>query len=182
MTTFNTLNFKKWIDENRHLLKPPVGNKVIWKDREFIVMVVGGPNSRTDFHVNQSEEFFYQLEGAMTLKIRNAEGHIEDLKITAGDIFLLPPNTPHSPQREAGSIGLVIERKRREGEIDGLQWYCEKCEAKLYEEFFKLTNIETQFPEVFERYYNSSNVKCTNCGHLNGRTWSVPGSFFGGDA
>jgi 3-hydroxyanthranilate 3,4-dioxygenase len=173
---FQALNFKKWIDENRHLLKPPVSNKVVWKDREFIVMVVGGPNARTDFHVNQSEEFFYQLEGAMTLKVITPEGKMEDIRIQAGDIFLLPPNTPHSPQRDAGGVGLVIERKRRENEIDGLQWYCEKCQTKLYEEFFKLTNIETQFPAVFERYYNSPNVKCSNCGHVNGRTWTVPGS------
>ena len=167
----SVFNFKKWIDENRHLLKPPVGNKVVWKDHEFIVMVVGGPNSRTDFHVNQSEEFFYQLEGNMTLKVMN-DGHIKDVRITAGDIFLLNANTPHSPQREAGSIGLVIERRRREGEIDGLQWYCEKCENKLYEEFFKLTNIETQFPEVFERYYNSDHTKCKSCGFVNGRKWA----------
>jgi 3-hydroxyanthranilate 3,4-dioxygenase len=165
-------NFKKWIDENRHLLKPPVGNKVVWKDREFIVMAVGGPNARTDFHVNQSEEFFYQLEGNMTLKVMTPEGQMEDLRITAGDIYLLPPNTPHSPQREAGSVGLVIERRRREGEIDGLQWYCEKCHHKLYEEYFKLTNIETQFPEVFERYYNSEHTRCKNCAHVNGRKWS----------
>ena len=168
---FHSLNFKKWIDENRHLLKPPVGNKVVWKDREFIVMAVGGPNARTDFHVNQSEEFFYQLEGSMILKIMTPAG-AEDVRISAGDIFLLPPNTPHSPQREAGSVGLVIERKRREGEIDGLQWYCEKCNTKLYEEFFKLTNIETQFPAVFERYYASSHVECTKCAHVNGRYWS----------
>ena len=163
-------NFKTWIDENRHLLKPPVGNKVVWKDTEFIVMTVGGPNARTDFHVNQSEEFFYQLEGQMVLKIMN-NGKINDVPIKAGDIFLLPPNTPHSPQREAGSIGLVIERRRREGEMDGLQWYCEKCHSKLYEEFFKLTNIETQFPEVFERYYNSQHVNCKSCHHANGRKW-----------
>ena len=162
-------NFKKWIDENRHLLKPPVGNKVVWKDREFIVMTVGGPNSRTDFHVNQSEEFFYQLEGNMTLKVINEEGKFQDLRISEGDIFLLPPNTPHSPQREAGSIGLVIERRRRENEIDGLQWYCENCGTKLYEEFFKLVNIETQFPEVFERYYNSGHTTCKKCAHVNGR-------------
>lgn len=165
-------NFKNWIDENRHLLKPPVGNKVIWKDREFIVMTVGGPNSRTDFHVNQSEEFFYQLEGNMTLKVINENSQFEDIKINAGDIFLLPAHTPHSPQREAGSIGLVIERRRRENEVDGLQWYCENCGHKLYEEFFKLTNIETQFPEVFERYYNSEHTKCTKCSHVNGRKWS----------
>ncbi len=163
-------NFRKWIEENRHLLKPPVGNKVVWKDHEFIVMVVGGPNARTDFHVNQSEEFFYQLEGNMHLKIAK-DGKFEDLHIHAGDIFLLPPNTAHSPQREAGSIGLVIERRRRQGEIDGLQWYCEDCGQKLYEEFFALTNIETQFPEVFERYYNSEHTQCKKCGHVNGRKW-----------
>jgi 3-hydroxyanthranilate 3,4-dioxygenase len=166
-------NFKKWIDENRSLLKPPVGNKVVWKDHEFIVMVVGGPNARTDFHVNQSEEFFYQLEGNMTLKVINSTGQFEDLRILNGDIFLLPANTPHSPQREAGSVGLVIERRRRDGEVDGLQWYCEKCGNKLYEEFFKLTNIETQFPEVFERYYNSAHVNCEKCGHQNGRQWTL---------
>ncbi len=173
MSLYEPFNFKKWINENRHLLKPPVGNKVVWKDREFIVMAVGGPNGRTDFHVNQSEEFFYQIEGNMTLKVRTPEGTIQDLRITEGDIYLLPPNTPHSPQREANSVGLVIERRRREGEIDGLQWYCEKCETKLYEEFFTLTNIETQFPAVFERYYNSQHTTCKACGHLNGRKWAA---------
>lgn len=167
----NPFSFKTWIDENRHLLKPPVGNKVIWKDREFIVMVVGGPNSRTDFHVNQSEEFFYQLEGNMTLKVIE-DGKMRDLPIREGDIYLLRANTPHSPQREAGSIGLVIERRRRSGEHDALQWYCEKCGNKLYEEVFPLTNIETQFPAVFERYYNSEAVNCKKCGHINGRQWS----------
>ncbi len=168
---FKSINFSQWIDENRHLLKPPVGNKIVWKDREFIVMVVGGPNERTDFHVNQGEEFFYQLEGNMTLKIINHENKMQDIAIKAGDIYLLPPNTPHSPQREANSIGIVIERKRRENEIDALQWYCEECASKLYEEKFKLINIETQFPVVFERYYNSVHTKCKQCGFQNGRSW-----------
>ncbi len=171
MSHLQAFSFKKWIDENRHLLKPPVGNKVIWKDHEFIAMAVGGPNARTDFHVNQSEEFYYQIEGNMTLKVINTENKMSDVRITEGDIFLLPANTPHSPQREAGSVGLVIERKRRDGEIDGLQWYCEKCQHKLYEEFFNLIDIETQFPAVFERYYNSEHVNCKKCGHKNGRQW-----------
>jgi 3-hydroxyanthranilate 3,4-dioxygenase len=173
---FEALNFKKWIDENRHLLKPPVGNKCVWKDREFIVMVVGGPNQRTDFHVNQSEEFFYQLEGNAYLRVIDPDGRFRDVHLPAGAIYLLPPGTPHSPQREAGSVGLVIERRRRPGEQDGLQWYCEDCRHKLYEEFFTLTNIETQFPEVFERYYSSPHVKCSKCGHVNGRKWAkAPG-------
>jgi len=165
------LNFKKWIDDNRDSLKPPVGNKLVFKDREFIVMVVGGPNERTDFHVNGGEEFFHQLEGNMTLRVFT-DGHIRDVRIRAGEIYLLPPHTPHSPQREDKSIGLVIERRRREGEFDSLQWYCEKCETKLFEESFKLTNIETQFPAVFEKYYTSENVKCKKCNHKNGRKWT----------
>lgn len=170
---FEPFNFRKWIDDNRHLLKPPVGNKVLWKDREFIVMVVGGPNERTDFHVNQSEEFFYQLEGDMTLKIVGENGRIRDVAIREGDVFLLPGKIPHSPQRPANTVGLVVERRRHPGEMDALQWYCEKCSHRLYEEKFFLTNIETQFNAVFDRYYSSEHVLCKECGHKNGRKWNV---------
>src|SRR5579883_1017160 len=114
MSKFSTLNLQKWIDEHRHLLKPPVGNKMIWKDREFIIMVIGGPNSRTDYHSNGGEEFFYQLEGDMVLKLIE-DGKPHDLNIKEGEIFLLPPNVPHSPRRPPNTIGLVIERKRRPG-------------------------------------------------------------------
>ena len=169
---YEAFNFKKWIDENRQLLKPPVGNKCIWPQRDFIVMVVGGPNERTDFHVNAGEEFYHQLEGDMVLKILDAEGRIQDINIREGDIYLLPGNTPHSPQRPAQSIGLVVERKRRETELDGLQWYCENCGNKLYEEFFKLVDIETQFPAVFDRYYDSEHTTCKKCQTKNGRKWN----------
>ena len=169
---YQPLNLKKWIEENKHLLKPPVANKVVWTNREFIVMIVGGPNERTDFHVNKGEEFFYQLEGELTLKIITKEGKMQDISLSEGDIYLIPAGTPHSPQRAAHSVGLVIERKRLLGEKDGLQWFCEKCQTKLYEEFFILTNIETQFDAVFERYYNSDHIKCKSCNHQNGRKWT----------
>lgn len=166
----NPFSFKGWIDENRHLLKPPVGNKVIFKNSTFIVMVVGGPNSRTDFHVNQTDEFFYQIEGEIFLRIVNAKGSFEEINIKEGEIFLLPAGIPHSPQRTLGSIGLVIEKTRTKDDTDGLQWYCSKCATKLYEEFFHLNDIETQFPAVFERYYTSEAGNCS-CGHKNGKVW-----------
>lgn len=157
-------NFKKWIDENRHLLKPPVGNKVVYQDAEFIVMVVGGPNSRKDYHYNESEEFFYQLEGDILVKIQE-DGKAVDMHIKEGDIFLLPARVPHSPIRGANTIGLVMERKRRAEEKDGLLWFCEKCNHKLYEEYFKLTNIMTQFQEVFAKFYGSKELcTCKKCG------------------
>lgn len=150
-----------WIEAHRHLLKPPVGNKVIWQDHEFIVMVVGGPNARTDYHVNEGEEFFYQLEGEMELKMMK-NGAPDDVTIRAGEIFLLPANTPHSPRRPAESVGLVIERQRRAGELDGFQWYCPQCHHKLYEEFLPVNNLETQLPPVFERFY-AQHAACDNC-------------------
>jgi 3-hydroxyanthranilate 3,4-dioxygenase len=164
MRALMPINIKQWIEANRHLLRPPVGNKVVYQDGEFVIMVVGGPNARKDFHVDPAEEFFYQLEGEMVLRVvENAR--IIDLPIRAGDILLLPAHVPHSPQRFADSIGLVIERRRRPGELDGLQWYCERCQQVLYEEFFALTDIETQFPPVFRRFFGSQSLRtCKHCG------------------
>lgn len=165
------LNLQAWIEEHRHLLKPPVGNKVIYAG-DFIVMVVGGPNSRTDYHWDEGPEWFYQLEGEMVLRIQehtdDGGGAVRDIPIKAGEIFLLPPRVPHSPQRMPDSIGLVIERKRLAHEDDGLLWFCEQCNHKVYEEYFHLHDIEKDFPPVFDRFYSSVEHRtCKNCGHLN---------------
>ena len=162
----NPLNFKNWIEENRHLLKPPVGNKCVWDDGDYIVMVVGGPNSRKDYHYNETPEFFYQIEGNMVLKIMD-KGEPKDIHINEGDIYLLPPKVPHSPQRGEKTVGLVIEYPRSENMMDALEWYCERCGAPLYREEFALNNIETDMPVIFDNYY-SDKEKCTcnNCGDV----------------
>jgi len=163
MRALNPLNLRRWVDANRHLLRPPVGNKVIYEDGEFIVMVVGGPNSRKDFHVDPAEELFYQLEGEMQLRVVE-DGQRVDLPMRAGDILLLPATVPHSPLRFADSAGLVVERRRRPDELDGLQWYCERCQHLLYQEFFALTDIEQQFPPVFKRFFDNLALRtCSNC-------------------
>lgn len=166
MSITRPFNFKKWIDDNRHLLKPPVNNKVVYKDAEFIVMVVGGPNSRKDFHYNESEEFFYQLEGDIIVTIQE-DGKAIQVPIKEGDIFLLPPKVPHNPIRFKNTVGLVVERKRREGEMDGLMWFCEKCNHKLFDEKFVLNDIASQFQGVFEKFYNSQELRtCKTCGYI----------------
>lgn len=165
MGKLNTINFKRWIDEHRHLLKPPVGNQQIWEDREFMVTVVGGPNSRADYHVNQGEEFFYQVEGDITLKLIE-DGQWVDLPIREGEIFLLPPNVPHSPQRPSGTVGLVIERRRLPGEKDGFVWFCPQCRNKMYEEYLEVRDIVRDLPPVFERFYgNEGNRTCSACSY-----------------
>jgi len=160
-------SFTNWINENRHLLKPPVGNQVVYTDNsDFIVMVVGGPNNRKDFHYNETEEFFYQVEGDINLRIIE-DGKKVDIPIREGEIFLLPPKVPHSPQRPANTVGLVMELQRNHGETDGCMWFCENCEEKLYEEYFEMSDIVKQLVPIMEKFYASEeNRTCKNCGTI----------------
>ena len=164
MDTLKPFPLKTWIDEHRHLLEPPVGNKQIFENDEFIVMAVGGPNSRKDYHYDAGPELFYQLEGEMLLKTIQDRKPV-DIPIRAGEMLLLPGAVPHSPQRFPDSVGLVVERRRQSGELDGLLWFCEQCHTKLYEEYFVLHDIEKDFPPVFDRFFGSKeNRTCKNCG------------------
>ncbi len=161
-------NLKQWINENRDLLKPPVGNKNLYKEAgDFIVMVVGGPNARKDYHYNESEELFYQIEGDICVRIQE-NGKARDIIIKEGEMFLLPAKTPHSPMRGANTVGLVIERVRKETNLmDGLQWYCEKCNTQLQSYTFPLENIEKDFLPRFKEFYTSADMRtCKNCGHV----------------
>lgn len=157
------INFKGWIEENRHLLKPPVGNKAIYND-DYIVMIVGGPNSRKDYHINHTPEFFYQVEGDIILKIIE-DGKNRDIHIREGEVFYLPPDIPHSPQRGPNTVGLVIEYKRSYGMLDGLAWFCENCNHELHHAPFALDNIETDMPIIFDKFYSNDELTtCDNCG------------------
>lgn len=160
-------NLQKWVDDNRHLLKPPVGNKMVYTDnKDFIVMIVGGPNSRKDYHYEDGEELFFQIEGDITVKTIQ-DGKNVDVVIKEGEMFLLPPHIPHSPQRPANTIGLVIERNRTPEEIDSCLWYCEKCANKLHEATFSLKDIVTQLPIVMNAFYENKDLcTCKNCGYV----------------
>lgn len=161
-------NLQNWIDENRELLKPPVGNKNIYVESgDFIIMIVGGPNARKDYHYNEGEEFFFQLEGSIEIAIQTNKGK-EVMQLNAGDVFLLPGKTPHSPIRSEGSVGLVVEVKRTNKDaLDGLLWFCDNCNEKLYEVYFPLNNIETDFLPHFKHFYSSQTLRtCKKCGTI----------------
>lgn len=159
-----TFNLKAWIDENRHLLRPPIGNQMVWQDREFLVMVVGGPNRRKDFHVEDGEEFFYQVEGDVSVRVME-DGHVREIPIKEGEIFLLPARVPHSPQRPENTVGLVIERKRRPGEIDHLRWYCESCGELLHDAAFELVDLGRQLKPLILEFERSESLRtCRACG------------------
>ena len=164
MSKLSPYNLKAWVEENRHLLKPPVGNKMVWKNSEFLVMVVGGPNQRKDYHVEDGDEFFYQIEGDITLKIIE-DGTPSEIAIREGDIFLLPAGIPHSPQRPANTVGLVIERVRKTAEIDHLRWFCEKCGEQLYDASFPLEDLGRQLKPIIEGFFASESLRtCKKCG------------------
>jgi 3-hydroxyanthranilate 3,4-dioxygenase len=160
-------NLQQWIDEHRHELKPPVGNRNLYRDAgDYIVMIVAGPNARKDYHYNETEELFYQLEGNITVRIQE-NGEAVDINLGPGDMYLHPAKVPHSPMRSEGSIGLVIERKRNESHTDGLLWFCDECNNKLHETYFPLTNIEKDFLPRFKEFYASEALRtCSNCGHV----------------
>lgn len=158
-------NLHKWIEENRDLLKPPVGNKNLYPaGDDYIVMIVGGPNARKDYHYNETEELFYQLEGKINVRIQE-NGKPVDVELGPGDMFLLPGGVPHSPGRSEGSVGLVVERVREPQHKDGLMWFCDHCNHKLHETYFHLTDIEQDFLPRFKEFYNSEEMRtCDNCG------------------
>jgi 3-hydroxyanthranilate 3,4-dioxygenase len=159
-------HLQSWINAHRHLLVPPVANKQVFMDNDdFIVMVVAGPNGRKDYHWEEGEELFYQIEGDIQVKIIHPDGRPETIDIREGEMFLLPARVPHSPQRPANTIGLVIERHRKEGEIDKLLWFCELCNKPLHEAGFPLKDIGTQIKTAIQEYKTDLEARtCTHCG------------------
>ena len=167
MAGLAAFNLQQWIDDNRDLLKPPVGNARLVPEGDFIVMAIGGPNLRVDYHDDPGEELFYQVEGDMVLRIME-NGVPRDVPIREGEMLLLPARVRHSPQRPEGTVGIVVERVRRPGEEDGFDWYCEKCHALVFRRTVELKSIYDDLPPIFDLYYGDSQHRtCPECGHVN---------------
>ncbi len=160
MPIVSPVNLKAWLDEHRHLLKPPVGNKVIWQDESFIIMAVGGPNARKDYHVNETSEFFYQVQGDITVGIIDPDTREpSDVIIREGEIFLLPPNVPHSPRRPANTLGIVVEQVRAPGMVDKLQFYSDDTHDLVYEAEFKLENIQVDLKRIMDEFWSNEDLR-----------------------
>ena len=154
------------LQENNHLLKPPINNYCVYND-DVTVMIVGGPNARTDYHINETAEWFYQYKGSMLLKVVEENNKFRDINIHEGDMFLLPPNTPHNPVRFADTVGIVLEQKRPQESQDRLRWYCQNCGNKVYEEAFHCTDLGTQIKSAVNAFRDDpTKRKCGNCGEI----------------
>lgn len=160
-----SFNLNMWINDHRDELKPPVGNKVIWKDSQMMVMVIGGPNHRNDYHITPSPEFFHQLQGDMLLKLIDDDGTRLDVPLREGDVYMIPPYVPHRPVRKANTMGLVVEYERPEGETDHFVWFCDQCDEKIHDIEFYLTQLDEDIKPRFEEFYASEDLRtCKKCG------------------
>ena len=170
------LNFGGWITEHQDRLKPPVGNQQIWKDSDLVCTVVGGPNQRTDFHVDPYEEYFHQFKGEASLLIAD-RGQFERIPLREGDVFLLPAFVRHSPQRpNPGSLCTVIERARPAGVIDAFEWYCADCGQLVARREIQLQSIVEDLPKAFASFYDTPAEQrvCSHCGQVHsGRDWQT---------
>jgi 3-hydroxyanthranilate 3,4-dioxygenase len=174
MKPLSAFGLWRFIEEHRQAFEPPVGNKVIWDDSQFTAMVIRGPNARRDFHVDPSDEIFYMLEGDMDLEYLEG-GQRRHRTIHEGEMFLVPALTPHSPHRPAGTWGLVIEIKRGPAQTEALQWFCERCDAKLHEVTMHVADIEKQLKTAIETFDASAELRtCGACGHVQPEHAPVP--------
>ncbi|XP_026858381.1 3-hydroxyanthranilate 3,4-dioxygenase isoform X1 [Electrophorus electricus] len=151
------VNVNKWIKENESSFLPPVCNKLMFF-HQLNIMYVGGPNIRKDYHIEEGEELFYQIRGDMVLKVIENGKH-KDVKIREGEMFLLPARIPHSPQRQANTVGLVVERRRLHSERDCLRYYVDHSTDILFEHWFYCENLGTQLIPIIEKFMASNQHK-----------------------
>ncbi|TKC47425.1 hypothetical protein EI555_009458 [Monodon monoceros] len=144
---------KAWVQENRASFLPPVCNQLLHQ-KQLKIMFVGGPNTRKDYHIEEGEEVFYQLEGDMLLQVLE-QGRHRDVVIRQGEIFLLPAGVPHSPQRFANTVGLVIERRRLKTELDALRYYVGDTTDVLFEKWFYCEDLGTQLAPIIQEFLSS---------------------------
>ena len=168
MDFLSTYHLKRWVEENKNLFSPPYKtNRLLVHHKDFLVMILGGPNVRLDFHVDPGDEFFYQIEGDMELHLKPVGEKREIVKIRQGEIFLCPGSVPHSPRRPENSWGLVIERKRKPEENEEFVWFCEKCDDKVLSRTVIQQDVGSQVSKVYEEFNANPKLRtCTKCGYV----------------
>jgi 3-hydroxyanthranilate 3,4-dioxygenase len=175
--SFPRLNLEKWVRQNRANLRPPVSNKQLFTDSDDVILFVsGGPNTRNDFHVNPTEELFYQLKGDIAVRVRPLDGSApRDIVVKEGELFLLPRWVPHRPQRPAGTVGLIVEFPRPDGQLDALRWYCPACDQLVHEAAWRLKKIDEDLKVIMEGFWGgpAGNRTCRACGTLIERAGAI---------
>jgi 3-hydroxyanthranilate 3,4-dioxygenase len=168
MELLSTYHLKKWVQENQSYFNPPFRtNKLLVHHKDFLVMVLRGPNTRLDFHIEPGDEFFYQVEGDMELHLKPEGERRQVVQIKEGEIFVCPGGLAHSPRRFDNTWGLVIERKRRLGEKEEFAWFCEKCDELVLSRIMDPDNIPAQVSQVYQEFNDNDQLRtCLACGYV----------------
>ncbi|MSP37127.1 MAG: 3-hydroxyanthranilate 3,4-dioxygenase [Deltaproteobacteria bacterium] len=168
MELLSTYHLKKWVKDNAQLFNPPIRtNHLLVHYKDFLVMILRGPNTRLDFHIQPGDEFFYQVEGEMELVVKPEGERRQSFRIQEGEIFVLPGGTPHSPRRFENTWGLVIERKRRQEEKEEFAWFCEQCDDLVLSRLVNQGDIPSQVSAVYNEFNGDVKLRtCKSCGYV----------------
>jgi len=172
MEFMSSYHLKKWVEENQSYFNPPFRtNKLLVQQKDFLVMIVRGPNTRLDFHIEPGDEFFYQVEGEMELVLKPEGERRQSVRIKEGEIFVCPGGLPHSPRRFENTWGLVIERKRRQEEKEEFAWFCEKCDDLVVSRVVNQGDIPSQVSAVYSEFNGDEKIRtCKSCGYIFAET------------
>jgi 3-hydroxyanthranilate 3,4-dioxygenase len=179
---FPLVHLPSWIRANQPSLLPPVSNKQLFAgSKDAILFISGGPNTRNDYHVNPTEELFYQIKGDVAVRVRPLDGTPpHDIVIKEGELFLLPRWVPHRPQRPKGTIGLIVEFPRGvddkgKPQQDGLRWYCPLCDHLVHEARWILRKIDEDLKIIMEDFWGGPEDRrtCQKCGHVIQRAGAI---------
>lgn len=156
------------LDQARQLAESGERVSVLWQKPDSLVFVARGREYRSEFHVNPADEVMYMIKGEMRLHYRTPEGKEEVAVIPEGSVIYTPGGTPHSPRYPPDAFALILERKRREGEIDRFHWYCPKCDAFLHEETFVVRDYgDDPVSQAYRRFFESEEFRtCKKCGDV----------------
>jgi 3-hydroxyanthranilate 3,4-dioxygenase len=141
---------------------------VLWQEAESLAFVARGREYRSEFHINPADEVMYMIKGEMRLHYRTPEGKEEVAVLKEGSTIHTPAGVPHSPRFPPDAFLLVIERQRREGEIDAFQWFCPKCDNLLHEERAMVSDYRADpVSKAYQRFFGSVDLRtCKSCGHV----------------
>mgnify|MGYP000945832915 CR=1 FL=1 len=169
-------NLLGWVDANRARLKPPVNNAALYPDGNYIINMVGGGNTRTDFHHNPTEEIFHQIKGTAYIEIWD-RGKFDRVDLREGDVWLMEANLHHSPQRpDPNGLCFLVELRRPKGVLDSFNWYCPRCATLVWGSSVELQDLVADLPRTFEVFYalNDTERTCRHCGTVHpGRDYAA---------
>jgi len=165
MAKLAPLDLKAWIDEHRHLLAPPVGNAMVWKDSDFQVMVIGGPKPAERLSRRSERGALLPSSRATLSSASSRTANAGTSRSARARCCCSRPSSPTAPSRGSGTIGLVIERQRKPGETEALRWYCDRCGKVLHEATLRVTDLGVQLKPVIESFYADESLRtCKKCG------------------